>query len=151
MEVLPLAESLGRCVPILKAFTIQPIQSKPPWSHPPGSYISLKEGPNGVQWGPYLSTGYAECKQFDKKNSNAVIWRVLLTINRFAMENFKDFLISCKPLLGSTKKLVLENYLFYLTFTDFQTNRRKVPKSDFQSQFSMSTIIWIFLIFLAAI
>ena len=101
----------------------------------------------GFSGGPICQLDMQSANNLTKKNSNAVIWRVLLTINRFAMENFKDFLICCKPLLGSTKKLVLENYLFYLTFTDFQTNRQKVPKSDFQSQFSMSTIIWIFLIF----
>ena len=30
---------------------------------------------------------------------------------------------------------------FDLTFTDFQMGRQKVPKCDFQSQFSMSKII----------
>ena len=35
----------------------------------------------------------------------------------------------------------------YLTFTDVHMSRQKVPKSDFQSQFSMSKIIRIFLIF----
>ena len=32
-----------------------------------------------------------------------------------------------------------------MTYTDVQMGRQKVPKSDFQSQFSMSKIIWIFL------
>ena len=34
-----------------------------------------------------------------------------------------------------------------MTYTDVQMGRQKVPKSDFQSQFSMSKIIRIFLIF----
>ena len=36
---------------------------------------------------------------------------------------------------------------FDLTFADVHMGRQKVPKSDFQSQFSMSKIIRIFLIF----
>ena len=46
-----------------------------------------------------------------------------------------------------TKKSVKEKYFFDLTFTDVQMGRQKVPKSDFQSHFSMSKIIRIFLIF----
>ena len=46
-----------------------------------------------------------------------------------------------------TKKSVKEKHFFYLTFTDVHMGRRKVPKSDFQSHFSMSKIIRIFLIF----
>ena len=34
-----------------------------------------------------------------------------------------------------------------MTFTDVHIGRQKVPKSDFQRQFSMSNIIRIFLIF----
>ena len=36
---------------------------------------------------------------------------------------------------------------FDLTFTDVHMGRQKVPKSDFQSQFSMSKIIRISMIF----
>ena len=36
------------------------------------------------------------------------------------------------------QKSVLEKFLLNLTFTDFQTGRQKVSKSDFQSQFSKS-------------
>ena len=32
------------------------------------------------------------------------------------------------------KRCVLEKYFFDLTFTDFQTSRSKVPKSNFHSQ-----------------
>ena len=45
------------------------------------------------------------------------------------------------------KKSIKEKYFFDLTFTDVHMGRQKVPKSDFQSQFSMSKIIPIFLIF----
>ena len=42
------------------------------------------------------------------------------------------------------KKSVKSFYFFDLSFTDVHKCRQKVPKSDFQSQFSMSKIIWIF-------
>jgi hypothetical protein len=45
------------------------------------------------------------------------------------------------------KKSVKEKYFFDLTFTDVHMGRQKVPKSDFQSHFSMSKIIRIFLNF----
>ena len=45
------------------------------------------------------------------------------------------------------KKSVKSKYFFDLTFTDVHTGCQKVPKSDFPSQFSMSKIIWIILIF----
>ena len=45
------------------------------------------------------------------------------------------------------KKSVKEKYFFELTFTDVHMGRQKVSKADFQSQFSMSKIIWIFLSF----
>ena len=37
--------------------------------------------------------------------------------------------------------LLKKQDFFYLTSTDFQLGRQKVPKSDFQSHFSMSKII----------
>ena len=43
------------------------------------------------------------------------------------------------------KKSVKEKYFFDLTFTDVHMGRQKVPKSDFQSQFSMSKNDRIFL------
>ena len=49
--------------------------------------------------------------------------------------------------LDFSKKSVKEKYFFDLTFTDVHIGRQKVPKSDFQSQFSISKIIRIFLIF----
>jgi hypothetical protein len=45
------------------------------------------------------------------------------------------------------KKAVKKKEFFNLTFTDVHMGRQKVPKSNFQSQFSTSKIIWIFLIF----
>ena len=36
------------------------------------------------------------------------------------------------------EKTVLDTYFSDLTFTDFQTGRQNVPKSVFQSQFSMT-------------
>ena len=51
--------------------------------------------------------------------------------------------------LGLTlaKKSVKEKHFFDMTFTDVHMGRQKVPKSDFQSQFSTSKIIQIFLNF----
>ena len=49
--------------------------------------------------------------------------------------------------LDFSKKSVKEKYFFDLTFTDVHMGRQKVPKSDFQSHFSMSKIIGIFLNF----
>ena len=49
--------------------------------------------------------------------------------------------------LDFSKKISKIKIFFYLTFTDVHMGRQKVPKSDFQSQFSMSKIIRIFLIF----
>ena len=46
-----------------------------------------------------------------------------------------------------SKKISKIEIFFDLTFTDVHMGRQKVPESDFQSQFSMSKIIWIFLIF----
>ena len=43
------------------------------------------------------------------------------------------------------KKSVKEKYFFDLTFTDVHMGCQKVPKSDFQSQFSMSKNVRIFL------
>ena len=43
------------------------------------------------------------------------------------------------------KKSVKAKYFFYLTITDVQMGRQKVPKSDFQRQFAMSKIILIFI------
>ena len=40
--------------------------------------------------------------------------------------------------------------IYDLTFTDVHMGCQKVPKSDFQSQFSMSKIIRIFLIFFSS-
>ena len=48
--------------------------------------------------------------------------------------------------LDFSKKSVKEKYFFDLTFTDAHTSCQKVPKSDFQGQFSMSKIILIILI-----
>ena len=45
------------------------------------------------------------------------------------------------------KKSVKEKEFFDLTFKDDHMGRQKVPKSDIQSQFSMSKIIQIFLTF----
>ena len=44
------------------------------------------------------------------------------------------------------KKSLKEKYFFDLTFRDVHMGCPKVPKSDFQSQFSISKIIRIFLI-----
>ena len=44
-----------------------------------------------------------------------------------------------------SKKSVKEKYFFDLTFTDVHMGCQKVPKSDFQSQFSMSKNVRIFL------
>ena len=49
--------------------------------------------------------------------------------------------------LHFSKKISKRKIFFDLTFTDVHMGRQKVPKSDFQSQFSMSKIIQIFLIF----
>ena len=46
-----------------------------------------------------------------------------------------------------SKKISKRKIIFDLTFTDVHMGRQKVPKSDFQSQFSMSKIIRIFLNF----
>ena len=45
------------------------------------------------------------------------------------------------------KKSAKEKHFFDLTYTDVHMGLQKVPKSDFQSQFSMAKIIQIFLIF----
>ena len=42
------------------------------------------------------------------------------------------------------QKLGVEKCFFDLTFTDFQTGRQKVPKSDVHSKFSISKIIRFF-------
>ena len=47
--------------------------------------------------------------------------------------------------LHSSKKISKRKYFFDLTFTDVHMDRQKVPKSDFQSQFSMSKNVQIFL------
>ena len=44
-----------------------------------------------------------------------------------------------------SKTSVIEKYFFDLTFTDVHMGHQKVPKSDFQSQFSMSKNDRIFL------
>ena len=49
--------------------------------------------------------------------------------------------------LDFSKKISKRKIFFDLTLTDVHIGRQKVPKSDFQSQFSMSKFIQIFLIF----
>ena len=47
--------------------------------------------------------------------------------------------------LDFSKKISKKKYFFDLTYTDVHTGRQKVPKSDFQSHFSMSKNGQIFL------
>ena len=59
----------------------------------------------GFSGGPICQLDMQSANNLTKKNSNAVIWRVLLTINRFAMVNFKDFFYKLQTAFGKHQKI----------------------------------------------
>ena len=72
---------------------------------------------------------------------------LLIAIRHVVRPQWWSFADMSQQGLDFSKKICKIKMIFCLTFTDVHRGRQKVPKSDFQSQFSMSKIIQIFLIF----
>ena len=123
----------------------------------------------GPKQGKRRKMGFSCCAQNNNNNKTLKTWLAkqicaanfactLIKCIRKADKSVKNSYIHCDLSGGFLRrwvnrnlilanKSVKEKYFFDLTFIDVHMGRQKAPKSDFQSRFSLSKIVRIFLIF----